>query len=308
LLRYTLRRFLLAMPSLFGVITLAFLLIHFVPGDPVDLMLGEQASQQDRDGLRAELGLDRPLPEQYLRHLKQTVQLDFGRSLSSRESVGSSIAQYFPATVELSLAALALAILWGLPLGVWAAVKPHSLWGWAADGFGLVGMSIPAVFLGPALVYIFAIKLDLLPVSERGGLEHLILPAMSLAMPLGAVILRMTRASVSEVLHEDFIRTARSKGLNERQVHFKHALRNALIPIVTIVTLQLGALLTGTVITETIFDWPGIGTLLFGAIQRRDYPVVQACILMVATIYILVNLLGDILYGLVNPRVRLEDK
>ena len=308
MLRYTLRRIALTLPSLFGVITLAFLLIHFVPGDPVDLMLGDQSSTQDRDNLRRELGLDQPLITQYVQHLKQTFQFDFGRSLSSRESVGATLADYFPATVELALAALFLALLWGLPLGVWAAVKPRSLWGWAAEGLGLVGMSIPAVFLGPALVYIFAIQLDLFPVSERGGIEHLILPALSLAIPLGAVILRMTRASVTEVLHEDFIRTARSKGLNERKVYFKHALRNALIPIVTIVTLQLGALLTGTVITETIFDWPGIGTLLFGAIQRRDYPVIQACILMVATIYILVNLLGDLLYGVVNPRVRLADK
>lgn len=308
MLRYTLRRLALTLPSLFGVITLAFLLIHFVPGDPVDLMLGEQAPLSDKESLRRELGLDRPLGAQYLNHLANVATLDFGRSLTSRASVGGELAAYFPATLELALAALFLALLWGLPLGVWAAVKPRSLWGWGADTLGLVGMSIPAVFLGPALVYVFAIRLDWFPVSERGGLEHLALPAMSLALPLGAVILRMTRASVTEVLHEDFIRTARSKGLGEGVVHFKHALRNALIPIVTIVTLQLGALLTGTVITETIFDWPGIGTLLFGAIQRRDYPVVQSCILMIAVIYILVNLLGDLMYGVVNPRVRLAER
>jgi peptide/nickel transport system permease protein len=305
LLRFILHRILLSLPSLAGVIILAFLLIHLVPGDPVDLMLGEQASQQDREALRRDLGLDQPLPKQFISYLGQLVTFEFGRSLVSRESVGREIAFYFPGTLQLSLAAMLLALLWGLPLGVQAAVHPRSIWSRAADLFGLIGMSVPAVFLGPLLVYIFAIKLDLLPVSDALGPEYLILPSLSLAIPLGAVILRMTRASVTEVLHEDFIRTARSKGLSERTINFKHALRNALIPIVTIVSLQLGALLTGTVITETIFDWPGIGTLLYGAIQRRDYPVVQACILMVAFIYILVNLLGDLMYGVVNPRVRL---
>ena len=304
--RYTLRRLLLTLPSLAGVATLAFLMIHLVPGDPVDQLLGEQASYEDRQALQRELGLDQPLSVQFSRYVKQILTLEFGRSLVSNESVGREIARRFPATVELSLAALLLAVLWGLPIGVWAAVKPHSLWGWAAEVLGLLGMSVPAVFLGPALVYFFAIRLDWLPVSERGHIDHLILPAMSLALPLGAVILRMTRASVLEVLHEDFIRTARSKGLGERAIYFHHALRNALIPIVTVLTLQLGALLTGTVITETIFDWPGIGTLLFDAIQRRDYPVVQSCILIVAVIYILVNFLGDIMYGVVNPRARME--
>lgn len=308
MLKYTLRRFAIALPSLLGVATLAFLLIHLVPGDPVDLMLGEQASQEDRNNLRHELGLDQPLPAQYAKFLGQLAQMEFGRSLVSRESVGQEIRAHFPATLQLSLAALALALLWGMPLGVQAAVKPRSVWGWLAEMAGLIGMSVPAVFLGPVLVYVFAIRLDLLPVSEREGALSVILPALSLALPLGAVITRMTRASVREVLDEDFIRTARSKGLSDRAVYFKHALRNALIPIVTIVSLQLGALLTGTVITETIFDWPGIGTLLFGAIQRRDYPVVQACILMVACIYVLVNLLGDIMYGAVNPRVRLDSK
>jgi peptide/nickel transport system permease protein len=163
------------------------------------------------------------------------------------------------------------------------------------------------VFLGPALIYFFAMKLDWLPVSERGGIDHLILPALSLALPLGAVILRMTRASMMEVVNEDYIRTARSKGASESTVFFKHALRNALVPIVTIVGLQLGAILTGTVITETIFDWPGLGNLLFGAIQRRDYPTVQGCVLFVACIYVLVNLLTDLSYGLVNPKVRMEN-
>ncbi len=303
-----LRRLAIALPSLLGVATLAFLLIHLVPGDPVDLMLGEQASQEDRKNLRRELGLDQPLLTQYTQFLGQIASFEFGRSLISRESVGREIRAHFPATLQLALVALTIALLWGLPLGVKAAVKPRSFWGWLNETVGLIGMSVPAVFLGPILVYVFAIRLDLLPVSERESWYSVILPALSLALPLGAVITRMTRASVREVLDEDFIRTARSKGLSDRAVYFRHALRNALIPIVTIVSLQLGALLTGTVITETIFDWPGIGTLLFGAIQRRDYPVVQACILMVACIYVIVNLLGDIMYGVVNPRVRLDPK
>ena len=305
---YTLRRLLITLPSLLGVITLAFLLIHVVPGDPVDQLLGEQASTQDRANLRRELGLDQPMAAQYLNYLGRLAHFDLGHSLVNREPVAVEILSHFPATLQLSVAALLMALLWGLPLGVQAAVKPRSIWGMAAEGFGLLGMSVPAVFLGPVLVYVFAIRWDVLPVSEREGFESVILPALSLALPLGAVITRMTRASVCEVLNEDYIRTARSKGLGDRAIYYQHALRNALIPIVTVVSLQLGALLTGTVITETIFDWPGIGTLLLGAIQRRDYPVVQACILMVACIYILVNFAGDILYGVVNPRVRLDGR
>jgi peptide/nickel transport system permease protein len=305
LLTFTLRRILYALPSLLGVITLSFFLIHLVPGDPVDFVLGEQADMRDKASLRHDLGLDQPLPRQYITYLIKLAHLDFGRSVHSRTPVFQDLASRFPATFELSLAALGLALIWGLPLGVWSAVRPYS---WRDQGMGmigLVGMSVPGVFLGPALVYLFAMRLDWLPVSERGGLEHLILPAVSLALPLGAVVLRMTRASMLEVVHEDYIRTARSKGVSENTVFFRHALRNALLPIVTIVGLQLGALLTGTVITETIFDWPGLGTLLFSAIQRRDYPVVQGCVLFVACIYVLVNLLTDLSYGLVNPKVRM---
>lgn len=306
-MRYTLRRLALSLPALFGVVTLAFLLIHFIPGDPVDLMLGEQAPLADREALRRELGLHLPIGEQYVRHLASTATFDFGRSLSSRLPVGEEIARHFPATSELALSAMFLALLWGLPFGVLSAVGGR-VWSAAGDALSLLGMSVPAVFLGPALVYLFSIRLDWFPVSERGGLSHLVLPSLSLAIPLGSVLLRMTRAAVREVMHEDFIRTARAKGAGPITVNFRHALRNALVPIVTVVSLQLGALLTGTVITETIFDWPGIGSLLFGAIQRRDYPLVQGCILTVAVIYVLVNLLGDLLYGVVNPRVRLEGK
>jgi peptide/nickel transport system permease protein len=289
------------------VITLSFFLVHLIPGDPVDFVLGEQADIRDKQNLRHELGLDLPLPQQYLSYLGKLSHLDLGRSVHSREPVFDQIASRFPATAELSVAALALALLWGLPMGVWSAIKPYSWRDQSMSVLGLVGMSVPGVFLGPALIYFFAMKLDWLPVSERGGIDHLILQALSLALPLGAVILRMTRASMMEVVNEDYIRTARSKGASESTVFFKHALRNALVPIVTIVGLQLGAILTGTVITETIFDWPGLGNLLFGAIQRRDYPTVQGCVLFVACIYVLVNLLTDLSYGLVNPKVRMEN-
>jgi peptide/nickel transport system permease protein len=305
LLNFTLRRILYALPSLFGVITLSFFLIHFVPGDPVDFVLGEQADARDKANLRHELGLDLPLGRQYADYLAKLTRLDLGRSLHTRGPVFNELASRFPATFELSLAALALALLWGLPMGVWSAIKPHSWRDHGMGALGLVGMSIPGVFLGPALVYIFAMRFDLLPVSERGGVDHLILPALSLALPLGAVILRMTRASMLEVVNEDYIRTARAKGAGEKTVFFRHALRNALVPIVTIVGIQLGALLTGTVITETIFDWPGLGRLLFGSIQRRDYPMVQGCVLFVACIYVGVNLMTDLAYGLVNPKIRL---
>ncbi len=298
-------RVLLALPALLGVIVLSFLLIHFVPGDPVENMLGEQAAEADKAGLRAELGLDLPWTTQLARHMGDLARFDLGVSLTSRDSVAAEIFSHLPATIELSLAALGLAILWALPLGVWSAVKPRSFWGWSAEAFGLLGMSVPGIFLGPALVFAFAVQFDWFPVSERGGLDHLALPALSLAIPLGSVILRMTRAAMFEVMHEDYIRTARAKGAGEKRIYFRHALRNALVPIVTVLTLQLGALLTGTVITETIFDWPGIGSVLYAAIQRRDYPVVQGAILVVAIIYVLVNLLGDLLYAVVNPRVRL---
>ena len=290
--------------SLAGVLSLSFLLLHMVPGDPIDLILGEQAAELDKQRLRHELGLDRPLLTQYIHYLSKLSTFDLGRSLRTRFPVYREIVDHFPATLELALASLSLALLWGLPLGVWSAVGAYTWRDRIATTISLLGMSIPGVFLGPLLIYIFAMVLEWLPVSDRGDLAHLILPSFSLALPLGAVITRMTRAAVLDVLREDFMRTARAKGVGDFALYFKHALRNALVPIVTIVGLQLGALLTGTVITETIFDWPGIGMLLFGAIQGRDYPLVQGCVLFVACIYVLVNLLTDLMYGVVNPRVR----
>lgn len=307
MITYTLRRLGLMLLSLAGVITLCFFLIHFIPGDPVDTMLGEQASLEDKANLRRELGLDKSLSEQFAHYLRGLVRLDLGRSLNTRYPVWREIRDHFPATVELALTAMAFAILWGLPLGVWSAVRVNTWRDRVAGTVSLFGMSVPGVFLGPFLIYVFAIRLDWFPVSDRGGLEHLFLPALSLALPLGAVMAKMTRAAMLEVLRDDYMRTARAKGVPSFHLYFKHALRNALIPITTILGIQLSALLTGTVITETIFDWPGLGLLLFGSIQARDYPLVQGCVLFVACIYVLINLLTDLAYGWINPRVRLTE-
>ncbi len=307
MIKFIARRILITLPVVLGVCTLTFLLIHLVPGDPVDIMLGDQASAQDKAQLRQELGLDRPLLEQYAQFLKDLARLDIGQSLHTRQPVLDYLLERLPATAELTLAAMFLALAFGIPLGILAAVRQYSWWDHSAAVGGLLGMSVPGFFLGPMLIYIFSIQLDLFPVSERGGIEHLVLPALSLALPLGAVIMRITRASMLEVIREDYINVARSKGLGPGPLYFRHALRNALMPIVTIVGLQVGALLTGTVITETIFDWPGLGTLLLGSIQRRDYPVVQGCILLISLTYVVVNLLTDLTYAAVNPKVRLGE-
>lgn len=293
--------------SLAGVVTLSFLLIHFVPGDPVEMMLGEQASAADKENLRRALKLDQPLWKQFSDQVSGLLRLDLGRSLVTRTPVTFEIGKHFPATLQLALAALALAVLWGLPAGVYAAVKAGGLQDFSAGVVGLIGMSVPGVFLGPLFIYLFAVRLDWFPVSDSGTWAHLVLPAASLALPLGSVLMRMTRTAVLDVLHEDYIRTALSKGAGPRRVYFKHALANALIPIVTILGLQLSALLTGTVITETIFDWPGLGSLILTAIQRRDYPLVQGCVLFVAAIYVFVNLATDVVYAFVNPKIRAGD-
>lgn len=307
MISYTLKRILALIPVLIGVGTVSFMLVHFIPGDPVDLILGDQASLQDKENLREELNLNQPLGAQFLTFWSGILKGDMGDSLRSRKPVRTMILERFPATFELALTAVFLAVLIGLPLGTLAGAKPYSLTDFGGLGYGILGISLPAIFLAPLLIYIFSMQLDFFPVSERSGWDSLVLPSLSLAIPLSAVILRISRASMLEVTGEDFIRTARSKGLSERKVFMVHALRNALIPVITIVGLQLGALLTGTVITETIFDWPGIGTLLLSAIQQRDYPVVQGCVMFIAFIYVAVNFLTDIAYGFANPRIRLED-
>lgn len=303
---YIIRRFLVAIPVLLGVATITFFLIHMVPGDPIDLMLGDTASSIDKESLRKDLGLDQPLSKQYTNFMVGIFTLDLGKSLFSRQSVAKEIAERIPATAELAFSAIFIALLIGIPLGVFAAIKQYGALDNTVLVSGLLGMSLPGFWTGPMMILIFSIYLDIFPVSGRGGIEHVILPAVCLGLSLSAILMRMTRASMLEVIKEDYIRTALSKGVSKPMIYFKHALRNALMPVITIVGLQFGALLTGTVITETIFDWPGIGSLFYEAIQQRNYPLVQGCVLFISFTYVFVNLVTDVSYAFANPKVRLS--
>ncbi len=303
---YLLQRFLITIPVVLGVVTFTFLLIHLIPGNPVDMMLGDQASVIDKQALEKELGLDQPLLDQYWSFLNHLMHLDLGNSLHSKRPVMEEILERLPATFELTFATMFWAILIGIPLGVLAAIRQYSLMDHSVLIIGLLGMSMPHFWLGPMLILLFSVQLDWLPVSERGGIEHLILPSLSLGVAFVAILMRMTRASLLEVIQNDYIRTARAKGLSSFIVYFKHALRNALIPVITLIGLQFGALITGAVITEIIFDWPGIGTLFYDSIQQRNYPLVQGCILFIALSYVLVNFLTDIVYAVVNPQIRIN--
>lgn len=303
---FLIRRLIITLPVLWSVATVTFFLLHLVPGDPVDIMLGDMASYEEKQVLRQELGLDRPLAAQYSSFLGNLVRGDLGTSLRLKRPVTDQILSRLPATAELAAGALAIALLLGIPLGVIAAIKQYSITDNSILVLSLIGLSMPAILLGPVLTLIFSLHLGWLPISERGGLENLILPSVTLASGLIAIIARMTRTSMLEVLREDYIQVARSKGLPPLKVLFKHALVNALPPILTITGLLIGALLTGVVVIETLFDWPGIGSLLLDGILQRDYPLVQGCTLFVATVYVVVNMLTDISYAVVNPKVRLD--
>ncbi|MGA7982633.1 MAG: nickel ABC transporter permease [Chromatiaceae bacterium] len=288
-----------------GVCTLVFLLIHLVPGDPVEAMLGESARPADRTALRHALGLDRPLTQQYLTYLARLARLDLGESFHYQRPVRQLLVERIPPTIELTAAALVLAVVSAVPLGVLAARYRGQALDSGAMGFSLLGISMPNFWLGPVLILIFSLWLGLTPVSGREGVTSLVLPAVTLGTGLAAVLARMVRSSVLEVLAEDYVRTARAKGLTETTVLWRHALRNAWLPVLTLLGLQLGGLLGGAVITETVFAWPGVGSLLVEAIQGRDYPVVQACVLLISLVYVMVNTLTDLVYVWVDPRVRL---
>lgn len=298
------RRLLFAPIALFGVAVLSFLLIHLVPGDPADLLLGDQASAADKAALRAQLGIDQPITTQFAKYFSNLLQGDLGQSLVRQESVTAVIGERLPATLELGFAALIIAITIGIGVGVTAAANRGKLPDKLSRFFSLAGTSMPSFWIAPMLVFIFAIKLDWLPVSERGGIEHLILPSLTLAIGLAAVLSQVTRASILDVLKQDYITTARAKGATRSREIWRHALANAATPIVTVIGLQAGAVLTGTVIVETIFDWPGIGTLLLQSIHRRDYPMVQGCILTIAAIYVVVNIAIELIQIRLNPRSR----
>jgi len=300
------RRLLLTIPVLFGVATLVFSLIHLVPGDPVQAMLGDSASPRDVAELRGRLGLDRPLYVQYGSFLAGLAKGDLGVSLRTSQPVAAAIAERLPATFELAFAAMSAAVLFAIPLGIVAAVGAGTHVDHAATTLALVGISMPNFWLGPLLAIIFSIVLGWLPVSGRGTPAHLVLPAVTLGAPLAAVLARMTRASVLEELSEPYVLAARARGVSRARAVLRHAFRNSLIPIVTVLGLQIGAVLTGAVITETIFAWPGVGRLLIQSISFRDYPVVQGCILLIAVTYVSMNLLTDVVYGFLDPRIRYE--
>jgi ABC-type dipeptide/oligopeptide/nickel transport system permease component len=291
-------------PVVFGVLLLTFLLVHLVPGDPVEVMLGESATSADRSALRAELGLDQPLPLQFAAYLGKLVQGDFGRSIHTHTEISGLLAERIPATARLALLSLALAVAIGLPLGIVAALRYRRWPDRIATVSALTLSAMPHFWLGPLLMLVFALWLGWLPVSGMENSGSIVLPALTLASGLTAILTRMTRASMLEVLSEDFVRTARAKGLPERTVILRHALKAALLPVVTVVGLQLGSLLAGAVITETVFGWDGVGRLLVESIEKRDYPVTQACVLVIALTYVLVNLLTDLAYARLDPRVR----
>lgn len=287
-----------------GVVVLVFLLLHLIPGDPVDVMLGESAQTADREALRISLGLDKPILEQLVIYIKGLINFDLGRSLHSQQPITALLAERLPATVELALAALLVTLVLALPLGLVAAARHNTAWDQGAMAFSLLGVSIPNFWMGPLLILVFALWLGWFPVSGREEVGAVILPALTLGTSLAAILARMIRSSVLEVLSENFIRTAYAKGLSRRHVLIRHALPNAMLPVITILGLQLGTLLAGAVITETVFSWPGIGLLTIEAIQSRDYPVVQACVLLIALTYVLINSFTDLLYALIDPRIR----
>ncbi len=305
MISYLASRLASALMVLFGVVCLVFLLIHLIPGDPVEMMLGESARQADRVALRTALGLDQPLPVQLGNYLEQLLRLDLGNSLHSQRPISAMLAERIPATAELAAASLLFAFIIAVPLGIAAATHRGRGADYGAMSFSLLGVSIPNFWMGPVLILIFSLWLGWTPVSGRGGIDSLILPAVTLGTALAAILARMVRSSLLEVLHEGYIQTARAKGLSEGRVIWHHAMRNAWLPVITLLGLQLGALLGGAVITETVFSWPGVGSLLVEGIQKRDYPVVQACVLVISFAYVLVNMLTDLVYGWLDPRIRL---
>ena len=306
MLRYLARRLVLTLPVLLGVATLVFSLIHLIPGDPAQAILGETAPQADVDELRRRLGLDRPLVEQYGAFLAGLTRGDLGVSLRTGEPVVSQLVARVPATAELAAASMLVALAIALPLGIAAAVWQGTLIDTSATALALAGVSIPNFWLGPLLAIVFAIQLGWLPVSGRGTLANLVLPAISLGAALAAILARMTRATLLEELREPYVQAARGRGASRARAVLRHAFRNSLVPVVTLLGLQFGAVLTGAVITETIFAWPGIGRLLIQSIGFRDYPMVQGCILFIAVTYVAVNLLTDLVYGVLDPRIRYE--
>jgi peptide/nickel transport system permease protein len=304
MLRQLLQRVLYTLPVIWLVVSLVFVLIHLVPGDPIQQMLGEGAPPADIQATRRAYGLDRPLGEQYIRYWKGVLHGDLGPSFRYNQSVTRLVAQRYPYTLKLTLASLFVAVILSIPAGIRSAQRRNRWDDRLLSVVSLFGLSFPNFALGPILILFFAIDLGWLPVSGADSFASLILPALTMGGALAAILTRMVRTSMLEELSQDYIRTARAKGLPERTVVYRHALRNALIPIITVLGLQFGALLAGAIVTETIFSWPGIGRLTIQAISNRDYYLVQGCILAIGLTYVAVNFLTDVLYSVANPRIR----
>ncbi|MGC1676364.1 MAG: ABC transporter permease [Candidatus Binataceae bacterium] len=306
MIRYLMRRMLALIPVALGVATLTFALIHLVPGDPVVAMLGDTAAPADLAGMRHQLGLDRPLAAQYASFITGLAHGDLGESISYHQPVARLIAERFPATLELAGAGLLVAIVIAFPLGFIAGAKPGSAGDVGAMGFAILGISVPHIYLGPLLMILFSLDLRWFPLTGRGGLGHLVLPAVTLGTALAAIIARMLRQSLIAVRASDYMRTAISKGLSPTAALLRHGLRNAMTSVITLLGLELGGLLTGALIVEMIFSWPGLGRMLISAISARDYPLVEGCVLTFALSYVVVNMATDFVYALVDPRVSLK--
>jgi ABC-type dipeptide/oligopeptide/nickel transport system permease component len=304
--RFIVRRVLLAVPTLFGVLVVAFLLLYVAPGDPVESMIGERADSATIVRLRAQLHLDDPLPVRFGHYAANVLRGDLGNSYITNRPIVQDIKERFPKTLELAGAAMLLATVVGLTLGVLSARKPGGLADRFALGVAYLGISFPVYWVGLLLILLFAVTLKWLPPSGFGRPKFLILPALTLGMRSIAFLARMTRSSMIEALSADFVRTARAKGLSERVVTLKHALRNALIPVITVLGLDFGAYLTGSILTETIFSWPGIGRYVVNAISRRDLPAIQGAVLFLSTVFVIVNLITDLAYAKADPRVSYE--
>ncbi|MBN2050243.1 MAG: ABC transporter permease [Spirochaetales bacterium] len=336
--RYILQRLLLLIPTLLGVLTIVFFMTALSPGDPARVMLGERANAQQLEQLREDLGLNKPLGEQYLIYLKRTLRLDFGRSIRTGRSVMEEIREHFPATIELALVSMFLATFFGIVIGVLSAVKQNTWLDYSAMIGALTGVSMPVFWLGLVLIMIFSVGLGWFPTGGRmevrlffepitrfylldsliilirdgdpaylkSSLQHIILPAVALGTIPIAIIARTTRSSMLETLRQDYVKTARAAGIHERRVIFRYALKNALLPVVTVIGLQFGLLLAGAILTETIFAWPGIGRWIYSAITARDYPAVQAGVIIVSAFFVGINVVVDILYSVINPKIRLR--
>ena len=307
MVQYIIRRFLQMIPITFGILTLVFSLIHLIPGDPARQIAGPDAQEQDVQSVRKALGLDQPLWTQYVSYLSHVVRGDFGRSFQTNELVSKQIRERYPATMQLAFGAMFVALLVAFPLGIISAIYRNSWIDNLARFFALIGVSMPSFWFGPLLIIAFAINHEWFPVSGRDqGLRSLVLPSVTMGLALAAILTRMIRVSLAEELTQLYVTTAIAKGVTRGRAIFRHALKNALIPVITVLALQFGSLLTGAIITEQIFSWPGLGRLLLQSISNRDYPQVQASILVIALTYILVNFISDLLYGVVDPRIKLS--